>query len=85
MCYILNEDDQLIKLNDGHPISVKKAPIWPLWGFLETADMIQLLATRGMESLEVFDYIWNTLFHQLTSYSYNSSYTQLFHTISVAT
>ena len=29
---LLDEDDQLIKLNDGHPIPVKRAPIWPFMG-----------------------------------------------------
>lgn len=31
---IVDEDNQLIKLNDGQPIPVKKAPIWPFMGIL---------------------------------------------------
>ena len=29
---LVDEDDQLIKLSDGHSIPVKKAPIWPFMG-----------------------------------------------------
>ena len=28
----VDEDDHLIKLNDGQPIPVKKGPIWPFMG-----------------------------------------------------
>ena len=28
----IDEDEKLMKLNDGHPIPVKKAPIWPYTG-----------------------------------------------------